>query len=75
VAMLGGVDIADTLRKVETLGRAGQVAEAGGILASIEGTLSAFEKRIAEIAGTGAVKASKSRKAATDAATRARRKA
>jgi signal transduction histidine kinase/CheY-like chemotaxis protein len=75
VAMLGGVEIADTLRKVETLGRAGQVAEAGGILASIEGTLSAFEKRIAEIAGTGAVKASKSRKAATDAATRARRKA
>jgi hypothetical protein len=75
VAMLGGVEIADVLRKVETLGRAGQVAEAGKILASIEGTLSAFGNRIAEIAGTGSGSAGKKHKAAAGAAPRGRRKA
>jgi signal transduction histidine kinase/FixJ family two-component response regulator/HPt (histidine-containing phosphotransfer) domain-containing protein len=78
VAMLGGVDIADALRNVETLGRAGKVADVGKILTSIEGTLSAFEKRIAEIAGTDAAKKAKSGKsgnaAAAGGATRARRK-
>lgn len=73
VAMLGGLDIADGLRKVETLGREGRVAEAGKILASIEGKLTAFEKRIAEIAGTGDVKGRKSEE--TGGVKRARRKA
>ena len=49
-AMLGAVDIADEIRKVETLGREGSVGEASEILASFEGKLSAFEKRIAGIA-------------------------
>ena len=74
VAMLGGSEIADALRKVETLARAGEVAEAGKILTSIEGTLSAFEKRIAEIAAAIASSEGQARKAAAGAASRARRK-
>jgi hypothetical protein len=50
VAMLGAVDIAGEIREVETLGRQGSVGEASEILASFEGKLSAFEKRIAGIA-------------------------
>ena len=74
MAMLGGSEIADALRKVETLARAGEVAEAGKILTSIEGTLSAFEKRIAEIAAAVASSEGQARKAAAGAASRARRK-
>lgn len=54
VAMLGAVDIADEIRKVETLGREGSVGRASEILASFESKLSGFEKRIAGIAGTPA---------------------
>ncbi len=71
VAMLGAVDIADALRRVETLGREGRVGEAGKILASIEGKLSAFEKRMAGIGGAGAAK----RRKAAAATLRARRTA
>jgi len=62
VAMLGGEGIADGIRKIETLGRQGSVGEAGKILASFEGKLSAFETRMAEIAG-GAAKRQKAGRA------------
>src|ERR1700728_261178 len=62
VAMLGGDGIADGIRKIETLGRQGSVGEAGKILASFEGKLSAFETRMAEIAG-GAAKRQKAGRA------------
>ena len=62
VAMLGGRGIADEIRKIETLGRQGSVGEAGKILASFEGKLSAFETRMAEIAG-GAAKPQKAGRA------------
>jgi signal transduction histidine kinase/CheY-like chemotaxis protein/HPt (histidine-containing phosphotransfer) domain-containing protein len=62
VAMLGGRGIADEIRKIETLGRQGSVGEADKILASFEGKLSAFETRMAEIAG-GAAKPPKSGRA------------
>jgi signal transduction histidine kinase/DNA-binding NarL/FixJ family response regulator len=58
VAMLGGAAIADEIRKIETLGRQGTIADAGKILASFEGKLTAFEARMAEIAG-GAAKQEK----------------
>jgi signal transduction histidine kinase/DNA-binding NarL/FixJ family response regulator len=58
VAMLGGAGIADGIRKIETLGRQGSIGEAGRILASFEGKLSAFKTRMAEIAG-GAAKRQK----------------
>jgi signal transduction histidine kinase/DNA-binding NarL/FixJ family response regulator len=62
VAMLGGAGIADEIRKIETLGRQGSVGEADRILASFEGKLSAFETRMAEIAG-GAAKPHKAGRA------------
>ncbi|MGB9070206.1 MAG: response regulator [Candidatus Acidiferrales bacterium] len=62
VAMLGGRGIVDEIRKIETLGRQGSVGEAGKILASFESKLSAFETRMAEIAG-GAAKPPKSGRA------------
>jgi signal transduction histidine kinase/DNA-binding NarL/FixJ family response regulator len=60
VAMLGGVGIANGIRKIETLGREGRVGEAGKILASFEGKLSAFVTRMAELAGGGAARRPKS---------------
>jgi len=52
LAMLGAADIAAEMRKVETLAKEGRAVEAGGIFASIEGKLAAFEKTIAGFAGT-----------------------
>ena len=69
MAMLGAVDIADEIRKVETLGREGSVGEAGKILASIEGKLSTFEKFIAGIA-RGATKPQKNGRIISGARTR-----
>jgi signal transduction histidine kinase/DNA-binding response OmpR family regulator len=70
LAMLGGASIADGIRKIETLGRQGSVAEAAKILESFEGTLSAFQTRMAEIAG-GAAKRQKAHRGS--GRTRARR--
>jgi CheY-like chemotaxis protein len=51
LAMLGAAEIADGIRKVETLGREGSIARASEIFDSFEGKLSAFEKLIAGFAG------------------------
>jgi signal transduction histidine kinase/DNA-binding NarL/FixJ family response regulator len=51
LAMLGASEIADGIRKVETLGREGSIARASEIFDSFEGKLSAFEKLIAGFAG------------------------
>ena len=54
LAMLGAVDIADEMHKVETLGREGSVGEASEIFGAIESRLSAFETLIAGLArGSG----------------------
>jgi signal transduction histidine kinase/DNA-binding response OmpR family regulator len=73
VAMLGAVDIADEIRKVETLGREGSVGGASEILASFESKLSAFEKRIAGIAGETARRPKHSRRGGGTKARRRRR--
>ena len=71
--MLGAVDIADEIRKVETLGREGSVGGASEILASFESKLSAFEKRIAGIAGETARRPKHSRRGGGTKARRRRR--
>jgi signal transduction histidine kinase/CheY-like chemotaxis protein len=50
LAMLGAVDIAEDMRKVETLGREGSIAEASEIFGAMERRLSAFETLIAGLA-------------------------
>ena len=72
VAMLGAVDIADEIRKVETLGREGSVGRASEILASFESKLSVFEKRIAGIAGEAAQRQTHSRRSGGPKARRRR---
>jgi signal transduction histidine kinase/DNA-binding NarL/FixJ family response regulator len=54
VAMLGAVDLADEIHKVETLGREGSVGQASEFFGAIESSLSAFETLIAGLArGSG----------------------
>ena len=72
LAILGAADIAQEMRRVETLGREGSIGEASKILGSIESKLSAFEKLIAGIAGGSGKRAKHSR---TSDGTRARRRA
>jgi len=72
LAMLGAAEIAAEMRKVESLAKDGQVAEAREIFASIEGKLAAFKKLIAGFAGSS----TKQRKAGrADGSSRARGKA
>jgi signal transduction histidine kinase/DNA-binding NarL/FixJ family response regulator len=73
VAMLGAKDIAAMAGRIEALGRAGSIAEAGDIFKPFESKLSAFEKVLSGIAAARRKTATRGRKIRGGTARRGRR--